>query len=365
MMQDAYILTVNMMKEAKIFFERKIIFHLIIAAAGIYLCIRYAAQCAAGIGKGIVFCIEVLIPSLYLFMVIAAYIVKSGAAIRLARPLEGIGRRMFRLPGAAVAAMLLAAAGGYPIGARCAAMLHEEGALSREQAQKTAYIAVAAGPGFCVNYIGAALLNQRAAGALLMAAQIIGMTVSGMLIGHIVSARSVTHRARPCSGGNNLLIGAVYDASKATFQMCSMVVIFSALTEIADVLAPAGPWADITSAILEITTGCNRMCGRYPLYIVAFFVGFGGLSVHFQIFAGLNEVGINKGIFLLSRLSQGIITMVAAYILLMIFPIKAAVFNTVAAPLTVAKSATLAGSAALMVSSLCFIGSIAKKGANE
>ena len=116
--------------------------------------------------------------------------------------------------------------------------------------------------------------------------------------------------------------------------------------------------ADILAPLTEITTGCRRICGRVPLYVTAFCTGFGGIAVHFQIFAQVKDLPVNKTLFFLIRVMQGIFTMGAAYIFLMISPMEQAVFSTTVQPLSASGSATLAGSGALILLSLCFIGSV-------
>ena len=346
------------MKIKKLFCNRNII-RLPTVILGIYICLRYAAECTKGIENGILFCIEVLAPSLFLFMALSSYIVKCGFAQILAKPSGKITRFLFRLPPIAASAILLSMIGGYPVGARIACMLYESGELSASEARKTACIAVCAGPGFLLNYVGRALIGSVEAGTVLLASQIIGMLLTGFIAGRLIPSKpEYSRRAVTAQASGNLLTGSVESASRSIFQLCGMVVICSALIEVIATVSPSGIVTDIASAMVEITTGCDRMCGRYPLYLIAFFIGFGGISVHLQIYAGMGKLSLNKGLFFLCRIIQGIFTAAAAYILFMVFPIQQSVFNSTDAPLTFSRSATLAGSAALVLSSLCFLGSI-------
>lgn len=356
----AYILTVKMMNLSKLFFKRKYIIRLLLAIVGIYAAIRFSKECSVGISKGTSFCLGVLVPSLFIFMVAAAYTVKSGAADLIARPFASITTRLFRLPPEAMTPILLSMIGGYPVGARCVAMMHEDGRLSESEAVKTSYTTVAAGPGFILNYIGRALLNSPETGNILLCAQVLGVLLTGIIVGKTVKCDIHQGGNRIILQNDNLLVNAVRDASYATFSMCSMVLIFSSVIEIAATVVHHPVALDIISAFLEVTTGCNLMCGAYPVYLVAFFVGFGGLSVHFQIFASLKDIAVNKSLFFLFRIIEGIITLSATYILLMIFPMKTAVFSSVYAPVSPASSATLVGSAALVISAMFFLGSIRK-----
>lgn len=361
----AYILSVSSLKVLKNFEYRKIT-PFLLAAAGCYLSLRYAPACTQGIKKGILFCAEVLVPSLFLFMALSSYIVKSGLAQTLSKPFSGAARVLFRLPPQSLSVILMSMIGGYPVGARCAAAMAQEGQLRADEAEKTACIAVCAGPGFLLNFVGGALLGNSRAGLLLLTAELIGVLLTGFIIGRAVpvSKTSCDDNSRSYGRGRDhgeLLTDAVADACTGAFQMCGMVVICAALTEVIATVSPYEALTDILSAAVEITTGCHRMCGSYPLYLIAFFIGFGGISVHLQIFAGAGNLTIRKGRFFVFRLLQGIITAASAYIYLMIFPVEQSVFRSVDVPMTFGKSATLAGSAALVLSALCFLGSVHQK----
>lgn len=331
------------------------------AICGVYLALRYSDECYKGIEKGVEFCLGVLVPSLFFFMIVAAYLVQSGVAEIICRPLGRVSKALFRLPAQSMAVILLAMVGGYPVGASCAEMMMKEGRLSPSEAAKTAYIAVAAGPGFLVNYIGEALLNNPQAGYILLTAQVIAVILTGIIVGHTVKSEPLPYARKRTGIKGNLLVSAVQSASRAAFAMCAMVVVFCALSEVIDTLIKNQEVCDIASAIIEITNGCSRTCGKLPLYLTAFFVGFGGLSVHFQIYATLGDVPIKKGLFFLFRIIEGIIGMAATYIYLMVMPTTTEVFSTAAAVPQYARSATLAGSAALVLSSLLFVGSIRNK----
>ena len=352
----AYILSVMIMKS---FFHSKSLLPLLLSLVGIPAVIRYNSECAKGIEKGIAFCTGVLIPSLFLFMVLTAYLIKSGAALLLAKPFGRLSRIM-GLPREASTAILMAMIGGYPIGACCTALLYEEGQLSASEAAKTACIAVAAGPGFLLSYIGRTLLMSRQAGELLLAAQITAVLITGIIVGRFIRCSPPAARRRPHPDSAGALIGAVRSAADATFSMCATVVLFAAIIEMTE--AAANPKvSDVASIFLEITTGCSRLCNRIPLYLTAFFIGFGGFSVHCQIFSCLKDIPLNKTLFLFTRVVQGIIAMAATYIFLMITPMETAVFSSSDAPLSAAQSATYAGSGALILLALCFIGSVSSK----
>ena len=353
----AYILSVKFMKE--LFCKRKLFIPILLAVCSIPLAVIYSGACAEGIRKGIGFCTEVLVPSLCVFMGLTAYLIKSGAAGAIAKPFGPL-MRMMGLPREAAAAVVPAMIGGYPIGAGCVAMLYRQGQLSDSEARKCAYIAVAAGPGFLVNYVGRALLGSTAAGNLLLASHLIAVLLTGALVGATVRCSPPPRRGKIAADSGDALVEAVRSAADATFVMCATVVLFSAVIEVVGNAVDGGT-ADVLCAFLEVTAGCSRMSGKAPLYVTAFFVGFGGVAVHCQIFAALGEVRVRCPLFFLFRAAQGIFAAAAAYILLMITPMQTAVFSSSDVPLAAGRSATYAGSGALILAALCFIGTISSK----
>lgn len=357
MRSAAYILSVKLMNI--VFRNKKAVLLTLIAGAGIPCALIFSEACAAGIRGGIALCSGILVPSLFVFMVLTAYLIKSGGADVIARPFGWLAR-MMRLPDEAAAAILLSMIGGYPIGAGCVALLYEQGQLSSSEAQKTACIAVAAGPGFVVSFVGRGLLNNMTAGNILLLAQIAAVVLTGVIAGRMIPCSPPPRRRRLTAGGSGALVAAVRSAADATFAMCAMVVLFSAVIEVVSTAAGSRT-ADALCAVLEITAGCSRLSARVPLYVTAFFIGFGGLSVHFQIFAALGELRVKLLPFFLCRIAQGIIAMAAAYIFLMITPMQSAVFSSSDVPVNAARSATYAGSGALILAALCFVGSISSK----
>ncbi len=108
----------------------------------------FPAQAAEGAKNGVNYSLNILLPSLYPFMVLSVFIVKSGLAEKLGSALEKPTQALFRLPGGAAASIVMSVVGGYPAGARSAAALAEAGLVTQAQAERMMYFCVNAGPSF-------------------------------------------------------------------------------------------------------------------------------------------------------------------------------------------------------------------------
>lgn len=100
-----------------------------LAAAGI-LC--FPGQCAQGAKQGLSFCGNILIPSIFPFLVLSVFVVNSGVSKALSRLLDPVTKRLFRLPGSAGATVLIGLTGGYPSGARGIKALLDSGEITQK-----------------------------------------------------------------------------------------------------------------------------------------------------------------------------------------------------------------------------------------
>lgn len=337
----------------------KIIFTLFTVVLSIFCAINYSKECSKGVINGISFCVSVLIPSLFLFMIIASYISNSVISKIIGTPFERLATKLLNLPNGSSGVLILSLIGGYPIGARCIESLYLNNKLNEEQAKKLSLVAVSSGPGFVMNYVGEALLNSNKAGVILFVSQIIGFFTTALIIGRCVKIKddSVVIKQEDSNGS---FVDAVEKGCKSTVSMCAMVIVFSAIIEVINKVVISQPLScDVLSGILEVTTGCNRLSLKYPLHIISAVIGFGGICVHAQVFSALKSVKINKGLFFLSRIIQGITSGFSTYILLILFPISIDVFSSVEKTIPTTKT-PLVGSIALILTAVCFLNSTSK-----
>ena len=343
--------------------KSKNLFCVLATALCVYCAIHFAKECNTGIIRGLTFCITVLIPSLFVFLVLASYISNSTVALMLAKPFSFVTQRILRLPKISSVALILSLIGGYPVGARSVYSLYKSGSISKTQAQKLSLIAISSGPGFVINYVGVGLLGNKKAGVILLVSQIVSFIFVAIIVGRFVKADTQTTKNSSFfierkNGGS--LVEAVESGCNATINMCAMVIIFSAIIAITDTVFYKYPvLCDAITCVLEVTTACNRICTRYPLHIVSFCIGFSGLCVHFQIHSALKELKVSNSLFFLFRIIQGIISGCTTYILLILFPVASQTFSSVEKASGTFK-APLWGCVALMITAVCFLNSVSK-----
>lgn len=298
----------------------------ILLLGGAGLAMAFPEQTASGAEVGLELCLNRVIPSLFPMMVISVMAVESGLANTIGNRLAPVSERLFGLPGQAAAALLLSLMGGYPAGAKAVVGLYESGAVTREQAGRMALFCFCAGPAFLIGMVGG-VTGSPVGGWLLMAVQAVAVCVTGILVCRIKplasQERFFSTAVTRDKGASEIIVASVRKSADAMLQVCLYVVIFSAvrnLTEavgatdiIVSALTSAGLSRQTAQAVLpvlfEVTGGCIS-AARAGLPMIAFAVGFGGLSVQTQVLAITEKLNVNKPAFMLARLFQGTLSAV-------------------------------------------------------
>ncbi len=338
---------------------------LVFISAVIFCAMFFGRECSDGALKGIYFCAEVLVPSLFPFMAAAAFVAESGLSRMLGKHLEKPTTMLFGLSGSCAAIILLSLFGGYPVGARGIRTLYENGEINAYEAKKCSYFAVGAGPGFLITFVGVRLLDSSEAGACILAAQIISVIILGVANKYIFrekqSYNSNSELRLTSEKLSNALVKAVESGTYGCIEMCGMVVMFSAFNEVTTRLLADNSASTAANILLEVTTACNLLSSSNNILLIAFAVGFGGLCVHFQVFQALGSVNIKQWIFFLYRIIQGLLTTAFTFIFIRLFRVTLPVFSGTGEAPALALSTSLLGSVMLMLTGLCFIYNIFRK----
>lgn len=338
----------------------------IFKAIGIFLlCIAallFSKECSKGAENGIGLCLSTLVPSLFPFMVLASYITESGLAEKIGRHLSWLTKPLFGLDGCFASAILLSVTGGYPVGAKSVNSLYKKGVASESECKRASLFLVCSGPGFLVNFIGTQLYSSIEIGFIIFAAQCISVLILGFALKFVYRNKSDDNSNveillnTPQKG--DALVKSVLDGARGMFAICAFVVLFSAFTEIfcshiAD--------ENIQKPFLILTEVCGAVTAiskDLPIEVVAFSAGFGGLCVHFQIFSALGDIKVNKLLFFVCRILQGLITALFTHFEIKLFSVTTGVFSTSTVENFSFFGGTVLSGAALLFSALCFIYSL-------
>lgn len=330
-----------------------------------------------GVKKGLFFCSDILIPSLFPFMVISSFIVKSNLSVKIGKFMNPITKFLFHLPGCTGPTILLGLIGGYPTSARGIKSLFDKGDINDSQAERMLYFSIGAGPGFVISFIGSKLLNNSKCGIIILISQVIASIFIGILTG--LFCKNDFRTNKNCNDNKEKVklscafINSCSEACYGLINLCSLVVVFSVLIlildstsiseEISDIFLNIGlPKSSANSILpifLEVTSGCVSAANqKAPIELISFALGWAGLCVHFQIFSSLQGIKFSIIKFMSFRFIHGLLASLLTHILLKIIPIEIEVISNTTKQLSYSTYSDYASCIALILLSVFFVLSI-------
>lgn len=252
--------------------------------------LRQPETASAAAGEGLLLCAQTVIPSLFPFFVVVSLLIQMGAVARLQRLFAPFMGPLFELRGVCAAPLIAGLVGGYPSGARAAAELFEQGALTREEAERCLAFVNNCGPAFILSYVGAGVLHSSQAGVYLYLIHALAAFLTGMLLRGRGGERG--RLPLPPSGGERpkslaqMFTGAVTGSFSAVLQICAFVVLFRTAAALLPGQLPAAALGAV-----EMVSGIAVLpAGPEGFITAAGILGWGGLSVHCQTMAVLGTL---------------------------------------------------------------------------
>ena len=307
---------------------------------------------------GLKLCGNVIIPSLFPFFVLSSLVVELGLAGYLGRLLEGLMRPLFGVSGACASAFVLGFIGGYPVGAKTAISLYQNGMCTKTEAERLLAFCNNSGPAFILGVVGAGVFASSRVGVLLCLAHAMASVCIGVLFrfyGRAGEKRGGAGRVSPrfrAQRFTSAFTGAVKNSFLSTLNICAFVVFFTVVIQmlmisgflpglaqvLGTVLAPFGmtpEWAQrLLTDLVEISSGVWTLSGEGTLSgrltMAAFMLGWAGISVHCQVLSFLGDSGLSPRTYLAGKLLHGGLAALFTAALVSVVPLEAPVSDYLA-----------------------------------
>ncbi|MEE1064566.1 MAG: hypothetical protein UH249_00365 [Acutalibacteraceae bacterium] len=308
----------------------------------------------SGVSEGLRICATAVIPSLFPFIVMADFLVRSELCTFVGNFLSPVTRFLFRLPGSAGCAVLMSMIGGYPVGAKMTANLLEKGDISVNQSRRMMLFCINAGPAFVVGTVGEIIFSSRRAGVILY----IAMIVSSLLMGFVLrffDKSSVELKRKNTTFCGGVISESVAESLNTTLRLCAWILVFSFLNPMIEYLLAGRVDVTWIKMLTEVTGGCISAAEELPVSVQAIVMGWAGLSVHCQIMTCIRQTGLRYGYFAVSRLIHGILATIVAQLLFRLFPCETDVFSTATGVMPELYSVSIPASVSMLLLAMIFI----------
>lgn len=329
----------------------------------------FSNEIRQGVKNGLSLSAQSVIPSLFIFTAMSLFIIKSGAGQILGRLICPVTQPLLGLNADQSSVFLISMVAGYPVGAKLLNSLYLDGKISRGKALKMLNFSINAGPAFIIVTVGEGFLKTRGDGYRLLICHLLATLILAVavrflpdrLFSNDAKSKKQTLLKSQGSALSDIFVLSVLEAGKTMLNVTIFVVFFAGLTGGFSAFGFANT-GRLTS-LFEVTAGLSNIT-RSQLPFAAFLLGFGGISVIFQVISSAESLRPQITILLLSRLLHGGLSYALAKIFDFFLPrdLMTGTFNVQPATATVHTSpfATLS-LLLLLIVMLFFLGSVKKK----
>jgi hypothetical protein len=250
---------------------------------------------ATSVESGIMFCIKVIIPSLFVFLVLSRMF--------MGRILALCGRS---LPLALIVTGIVC---GFPVGAKIVRQMYENKLLSKKQAEVLISSSDNASASFIISFAGANALGSVTAGFLLLLGKFLATAIWYIAVSRLYLTKEERHFVPIKTSPRATLPEAVKDSARTMADICASIIFFIAIGEtVKSFLPPGDVVRSLARGFFEFSGGielCRYMKPITGYILTAILLGWSGMCVHLQVsIAAGKSIGIR--LYLLNRIAESI-----------------------------------------------------------
>lgn len=275
--------------------------------------LAFSSQTAQFVREALQLCAFSVIPSLFPFFVLTALFASLSPPNLFPRPIVRIANKLMGCGSDGLTVFFLGILGGYPLGARTIAQMYHSGRISVGNAQYLLLFCNNAGPSFILGMVGLGCFSSLRIGVYLYLIHVFCAALLGILFRKRAAfSASLTTTASPSFAA--ALVNSIVSAGSSMVQICSFVVFFVTLLQLLSSLT--GITHPLLLGTVELTNGILQL-GSTPsdFAMAAALLGWGGISVHLQTAAVLQDTPAHFARYLCAKSAHAVLSFCAAYAL--------------------------------------------------
>lgn len=290
----------------------------------IFMLLAFPQKTVKGITDGLKLCFSKVIPSLFPFLVLSSYILKSGLSHYLSYPLKKIVAVLFKLPEEAVTVIIMSVIGGYPVGANMIAELYQSKRISEESGRHLLYFCVNPSLSFTLSYVGAIVCKNIKIGIIIYSSIFLSSLIIGSAFRWINKYNNIPVKKHDTYTLNILtsISESITSGAYSMISVASVIIMFSCFKEIISTVIKEPTINALISGATEVTNFLNEFSYLSSIPFISAVLYFGGLCVHLQVLHCILKLKIKYFSFLTVKISGAILSYVITCILLQIFEIN-------------------------------------------
>lgn len=294
--------------------------------------------------KGLDLWINNVFPSLFPFFIATEILCNTNIIYLMGKVLEKPVSKVFNVPGEGAFALIMGTISGYPTGAKIVTNLKSQNRLTLEESERLLAFTNNSGPLFIIGTVGTSLLNNTHLGYILLISHLISCILvgvifrnwkrtNGMITKNILEIKK-QENSNEYKDFGEILSDSIRNSIITIVNIGGFIVLFSVILSILNnsgffkITGYIFQWLNITeivgnsslSGIIELTNGVKEIAllqlTKLNICIISFLIGFGGLSVLFQVYSIVSKENISIKPYLYGKLLQGFLSFFITAILI-------------------------------------------------
>jgi len=282
------------------------------------------------ISSALTVCGELLIPSIFPFMMLSSFAIKSCVFSSINRFAAPFMKKIFGLPAECFSCLFFGFIGGYPVGASIVSELYEKKKITEKNARHMLAFCVNAGPAFVVTAAGEMILGSQTAGIVMLVSVSFSSVLTGIV--YALFKKKTECESKTVSEKNDLsqaFVDSAFASSKGIISVCTWVLMFSAISAIVRSFINNETVLLVYLAFSEVTTGIGSAAKLGGIPLVSAVISFGGICVMCQLLPVIKKCGVKAYEYLAFRIVNAVLSFLTAKIILLFVHVPINVFADV------------------------------------
>ena len=278
----------------------------------IFIIIVWSKEISSYVLKTIELCINTIIPSLYIFMIVSDFLITSNIYCILGKPFSFISKYIFKIPEQMFSIFLISSVGGYPVGAKLISTMLKSKKIDVYMAANMIPYCYFSGPAFIIGIAGINIFSDIKAGILIFISIMISNLIIAIIIGQKNSIPQTNKKTYDLDISVNNFIKSISEGGKSIFNICAIIVFFSSIICVLEKTGIIFVFAQtldecsnlnysnsiaLIKSLIEISNICLFEPSKQNIPVIAALLSFGGICILLQIRNIVRDIPLKEFIF--------------------------------------------------------------------
>lgn len=265
-----------------------------------------------------------LLPNIFIFFTITDILNNYHFPYFLEKIFGKIIHKIYKLPKICSYVIFMSMTTGFPGNSKLIKELLDNNNINIYDGTRLLIMTHFSNPLFITYTIGINYLHSKKIGIIILIVHFITNFIIGYLFRNIYTIHENNYniKYKKSLPFMTMLKQSIDNTINVLLNILGIIIFFSIITTVINQYLNLNIYSNtILNGLLEITKGLNLL-NELPINIIkkatigTFFISFGGLSIHLQIFSILNKYKLNYIIYLLARIIHAALSAIIVYIIL-------------------------------------------------